>query len=264
MRDENQNFKISVVTICLNNKDGLKKTINSVIFQDYDNLELIIVDGGSTDGSKELLEEFNDSISYWVSEKDNGIYSAQNKGILYSTGDYILFLNSGDYLVDSQVVSDVVDEISGESVVYGDLLIDYGDHQEKGISPNQITPRFMIKSTLWHPVSFIKSDLFRKYGLYDESFKIVGDYDFFLKVLIQGRESYKHLSRQVACFNTMGIGSSEKWFSLHEEERLISQKKYFSERNILDLKSDPPQGWRYFVSFLMNGVYLLYRKVVKK
>ena len=91
---------ISIITINLNNKDGLKRTIESVINQNkFDIIEYIIIDGGSTDGSVDIIKEYNDKITYWVSEKDKGIYNAMNNGIKASSGDYLLFLNSGDHLI---------------------------------------------------------------------------------------------------------------------------------------------------------------------
>ena len=113
--------KISIITINYNDKVGLKKTIESVINQTWRDFEFIVIDGGSTDGGKEILEQNSDKIDYWVSESDNGIFNAMNKGIKVATGDYLLFLNSGDWFYSSNVISDV------EKIIDGSVDIYYGN-----------------------------------------------------------------------------------------------------------------------------------------
>ena len=104
-------LKLSIITINLNKREGLKKTMQSVFEQSFKDFEYIVIDGGSTDGSKELLQSYSSKITYWVSEKDNGIYHAMNKGAAKSTGNYLLFLNAADVLTDKKVIEKVADEI---------------------------------------------------------------------------------------------------------------------------------------------------------
>ena len=115
-------MKLSIITINYNNAIGLKKTIESLIEQSYQEYEYIVIDGGSDDGSKEVIWESLRYVSSWCSEKDTGVYNAMNKGIMRATGEYLLFLNSGDYLYDSTVLEDVTSTLSGEDIIYGDLL----------------------------------------------------------------------------------------------------------------------------------------------
>ena len=111
---------ITIITINLNNKNGLKRTIESVINQTYrDKMQYIIIDGDSNDGSKEIINQYKDNIDYWVSEKDNGLYNAMNKGIQAATNDYCLFLNSGDYLSENNVIQTIYDSLDAD-IVYGD------------------------------------------------------------------------------------------------------------------------------------------------
>lgn len=114
---------ISIITINFNNKNGLIKTLNSVISQTCKEFEWIIIDGGSTDGSKELLENYSEHITYWVSEPDNGIYHAMNKGIRVAKGDYLQFLNSGDYLANNKTIEDFYNENFTDDVIYGNAII---------------------------------------------------------------------------------------------------------------------------------------------
>src|SRR5258706_1204581 len=117
-------MKISIITINLNNKDGLANTIQSVIGQSCDDYEYIVIDGASVDGSVEVINKYRDRIDYWVSEKDSGIYQAMNKGIKASSGDYLWFLNSGDSLVNEDVVGDCAERIAhrpGYDYYYGQI-----------------------------------------------------------------------------------------------------------------------------------------------
>jgi glycosyltransferase involved in cell wall biosynthesis len=223
--------KISVITINFNNNIGLKKTIRSVISQPLFNnhIEYIIIDGGSNDGSVETIQEFEDSIRYWVSEKDQGIYHAQNKGIVRAGGKYCLFLNSGDFLCDNFVLQKVVDQKLDKDIVYGNMKINWGNNSvTDGYMPEYIDLRHMLKDTLWHPVSFIRRALFDTYGKYDLAYKLVADYDFFFKVLIANHCNSKHISVFVSEFNTEGLSSDPKRKTFENEERKRVISSYLS------------------------------------
>ena len=116
------NMKLSIITVNLNNKDGLQKTIDSVISQTFKDCEWIVIDGGSTDGSKELIEKYSDHISYWVSEPDNGIYNAMNKGIKASKCEYLLFLKSGDIINESRTLEDGFNLYPEDDIVTGQVI----------------------------------------------------------------------------------------------------------------------------------------------
>lgn len=211
---------LSIITINYNNALGLKKTIDSVISQTFKDFEFIIIDGGSSDNSAEIIKANLNTISYWVSEKDNGIYHAQNKGAKKATGEYCLFLNSGDYLAETNTLEKVFHHMPSEDIVYGDLLIeDAAGKQIRGISPNRLTSYHFMISTLWHPCTFIKRTLFDKYGYYKENYKITSDYEFFIRTVLKHKVSYKHISQFITVFNTAGIGSSEENKQLQETER---------------------------------------------
>lgn len=210
---------ISIITINYNNAAGLQKTIDSVIGQTYKDLEFIVIDGGSTDGSVEIIKKNSGKITNWVSEKDNGIYNAQNKGAKKATGDYCLFLNSGDFLAETTTLEKAAKELT-KDIVFGDLLIEDADGKRKhGISPDVLDVYHFMISTLWHPCTFIKRNLFEKYGYYNEDYKITADYEFFIRVILKKEVSYKHIKQFITVFNTGGIGSSDEHRTLQEKER---------------------------------------------
>jgi len=220
---------LSIITANLNNASGLALTIRSIASQTFKNIELIVIDGSSTDESINVISQFQHSIAKWVSETDTGIYNAQNKGINIATGDYCLFLNSGDYLADNKVVENIFAMENDEDIIYGDLLLVKNVGKPELLkSPDRIGKLKMLKDTLWHPVSFIRRKLFLEYGMYDERFKIVGDYEFFVRTLIKIKVKYKHVPIAVSVFDTTGISSNPLFRKQLEQERKEVQDIYFN------------------------------------
>ncbi|MBN8694536.1 MAG: glycosyltransferase [Bacteroidetes bacterium] len=221
--------KFSIITINYNNSIGLEKTMSSVFNQTFKDFEYIVIDGGSQDGSKELIEKNASRISKWISEKDSGIYNAQNKGAKIATGEYCLFLNSGDYFADNLVLQKVSEAGLSEDFVYGDLLLENNHGQiEKAFSPDKLNVHHFMISTLWHPCTFIRREVFVKYGYYKENYKITADYEFFIRTILKHKLKYKHLSLFVAVFNTGGIGSTDTNRKLQEKEREQSWLENYS------------------------------------
>jgi glycosyltransferase involved in cell wall biosynthesis len=226
-------IKLSVITINYNNAVGLEKTIESVISQNFKEYEYIVIDGGSNDGSKEIIESFTNKISYWVSEKDKGIYNAMNKGIQQAKGEYCLFLNSGDFLYNNKVLEEVFTINSTADIIYGNMLIDWGNGKKtEGKMPDAITVQQMYKDTLWHPVSFIKRILFEKYGLYNEDYKMVADYDFFFKTIIANKISTKQIPLLISEYNVDGFSSKPENKIIEQEERKRVIHSYLSQEEI--------------------------------
>lgn len=215
------NPKLTIITINLNNATGLRKTIESVVSQTYSDFEYIIIDGCSTDGSVEVVKEYQEKITYWVSEPDKGIYNAMNKGILKATGEYCLFLNSGDWLVNHNVLEGIIPTAFKEDIIHGNIVLEYGDKQiqAKGTSKDSLTlVDFLIAPTIRHQAAFIKRELFRKNGLYDESFTINGDWFFFMKNIIFNKATIKYTNINICFFDPNGIGSISTEFPSYEEE----------------------------------------------
>src|ERR1700733_932218 len=154
-----------------------------------------------------------------------------NKGINMASGEYCLFLNSGDYLNDESTLSDVLKMNPVEDIVYGNMLIDYPSGEKtKGEMPDSITLIHMIKDTLWHPVSFIRRELFNKYGFYREDLKIVSDYDFFFKNIIVNKVSTRHIPVVIAVFDLSGMSSIASNHTLIKSERRRVQLQYADEK----------------------------------
>jgi glycosyltransferase involved in cell wall biosynthesis len=218
----------SIITVNLNNAAGLKKTIESVVSQSFRDFEYIVIDGASTDGSRDVIKEYETKITYQVSEKDTGIYNAMNKALKQVKGKYCLFLNSGDFLTNSQVLKDVSDFGSDADIVYGNMMIHYPDGKKKlGKMPEKITFHQMITDTLWHPVSFIKKTLFDKYGYYREDIKIVADYEFFFKTIIVHKVTAQYMPVTIAGFSLDGMSSYRSNAALIASERKKIQLQYF-------------------------------------
>lgn len=198
---------ITIITINYNNASGLKETIRSVVSQTYNEYEYIIIDGASTDESRDIIKEYQHSIDFWCSEKDLGIYNAMNKGIQKSTGKYLLFLNSGDVLNDYAVLSDVCFFLKDKDILYGDLIfIDENQSETIFIYPDSLTVDYFLERSLGHPATFIRRELFSAY-LYTENLRVVSDWEFFVKKIVLEGCSYQHIKRTISKFDTTGVSS---------------------------------------------------------
>lgn len=199
---------MSVITINFNNADGLKKTLESVVNQTWKNFEYLVIDGGSTDGAQKIIEHYKDKIDYSVSEKDKGIYNAMNKGILQAKGKYLLFINSGDCLMDDDVLENARGSLSSDSsFVCGNLYFEIDGQSIVKEHPEQMTFSYLVSKTVYHPSTFIKKELFNKYGLYNEENKIVSDWEFFFKALGINGETYLKLNQIITNFDMTGVSS---------------------------------------------------------
>lgn len=253
-------MKLSIITINFNNRAGLQKTIDSVISQTFKDFEWIIIDGGSTDGSKELIEQYDKYITYWVSEPDKGIYNAMNKGIKVAKGEYLYFLNSGDYIASYNVLSRVfkynfqTDIINGNLIIISDSI-----RRDYGIHSDYISCFDLIKGNLNHPSTFIKKRLFDLYGLYDESLKIVSDWKFFLYTIVIRGCSVKYVNEDIACFTMGGISNTS--LELVKEERNKVLSEFFPSYVLEDYKFTIHQSEirKYKLSRILYA--LLYRSV---
>lgn len=214
--------KLSIITINYNNLEGLKKTVDSVVNQTWQEFEYIVIDGGSTDGSALYIESQSKHIDYWVSEPDKGIYNAMNKGIAKATGEYLLFLNSGDHFYKCDVLEKDHHFLEGKEIIYFNL--NFVDKTKSWVCkyPEELSFSHFIKDTLPHPATFIKLTLFTKIGLYDESLKIVSDWKFFIQALFKFNCDYKRVNEVLSVYYLDGISSA-----------IESQEIVFQERNLI-------------------------------
>lgn len=262
-------MKLSIITINYNNLTGLIKTMQSVLSQTSNDFEYIIIDGGSSDGSKELIEQLavkDKRLSYWVSEPDNGIYHAMNKGIKMAKGDYLQFLNSGDCLVNGTVTVRMLQAFENKeeiAILYGNMLkeIAKGLLRDKGFAGRQPTMLDFYTGTLNHSSAYIKRSLFEQYGLYDESLKIASDWKWYIKTIIFGGINPQYVDIDVTLFDMTGISTVNT--RLDKQEREFALKLFLPEKVIQDYQkySFPINQWnriqRY--SFVAKLYYLVER-----
>lgn len=213
-------MKLSIITINFNNRDGLRKTIESVVNQTWQEFEYIIIDGGSTDGSVEVIKEFADRIDYWVSEPDKGIYNAMNKGIDKATGEYCLFMNSGDWLYSNDILQTINNELCNIDIISGDMQYTTGYTK---LSPSTISFRFLYTNSLPHQSSFIRTELLKN-NPYDEKYKVISDWIFFIKTLIIQEGSYKHVNVIISLFDTSGISETNLSLNIKERKKYLCSK----------------------------------------
>ena len=226
--------RLSIITINYNNAEGLRKTLASVASQTYANIEHIIVDGASTDGSVEVIREYVKASPQpspegkgrhiiWSSEPDNGIYNAMNRGIQRATGEYVQILNSGDLLAAPDVTARMMAALQmkgdGVELLYGNMVkYDYTNNRTLGKSMEvEYSLRQYYTSTMNHDCCYIRRDLFETYGLYDESLKIVSDWKWFLQAIGLGRVKPIYVDIDVTIFDASGI--SETNLALRNQER---------------------------------------------
>ena len=213
-------MKLSVITINYNNSDGLRKTIESVVHQTCTDFEYIIIDGGSTDGSVDVIKEYAHRIDYWVSEPDKGIYNAMNKGIDVAKGEYCIFLNSGDMFHDNQSLSLSIPHLDGTDVIAGYAKLDSGEIVDL---PKEITLLSLYNHQQpCHQSSYIKTQLLKKYH-YDEKYKLVSDWKFFIQIFVYDNSSYKPIDVVVSVYDTAGLSSINRQLIDDEHVCVLSE-----------------------------------------
>ncbi|MEZ4874053.1 MAG: glycosyltransferase family 2 protein [Flavobacteriaceae bacterium] len=220
--------KFSIITVNFNDAAGLKKTIESVIGQRFTDYEYLVIDGASTDGSLEVIRAYEPQLTFWLSEKDKGVYEAMNKGLKHAQGTYVLFLNSGDYFVDENVLLQVSPKMKEtKDIYYGNLLF----HSKKGPFlreyPEKLTFSYFLERSLPHPGSFIKRTLFEDLFYYSETFKIISDWEFFIYAICKAEVSYEHLKETISVFDLQGMSNKPENKSRIEAEKREVYQKYF-------------------------------------
>ena len=224
-------MKLSIITINRNNAEGLEKTLRSVAAQSFREFEYIVIDGASTDGSVEVVKSHESEFAHlkWVSEPDQGIYNAMNKGVHKTTGDYIQILNSGDCLASNDIIERMLaalKEAGNPSILYGNMVKCFPDGRkmvDKCFAGQEITMLGMYTGTLNHDPAYICRDLFEKYGYYDENLKIVSDWKWYLQAIILGGEKPQYVDLDVTLFDMTGISETNKKLDKEERDAVLEQ-----------------------------------------
>ncbi|WP_438968728.1 glycosyltransferase family 2 protein [Nonlabens sp.] len=212
-------YKISIITINYNNASGLKKTLESIAVNSQKiDVQLIVIDGGSSDGSVEVMNSFTDIITYSISEPDKSVYDAMNKGIEKSSGDYILFLNSGDHFYADSSLEQAMPQLTVEDIIAYDIEL-VGVQKRIKKHPDFIKASFLFKQTLAHQSVFINRDVFSKVGLYDTSLKITADWKLFIDAIIKNQATYKAVHQVLSTYYMDGMSSTTAGLQLGQQER---------------------------------------------
>jgi glycosyltransferase involved in cell wall biosynthesis len=207
--------------------------MKSVFSQSFTDFEYIVVDGGSTDGSVGVIKDLQELNFHtntgkrnfqWISESDSGIYNAMNKGILKSNGEYCFFLNSGDYFVSEEVLNNVALKQTGEDILFGNMLVCLnGKVVEKSYGKPVLTFMDLYLSIVKHQASFINRKVFDKLGLYDESKRIVSDWEFFIKAIGLQNSTYKYINEDLTIFDNSGISNNSHAIRIAERNKILEE-----------------------------------------
>lgn len=219
-------MKISIITVCLNSEETIEKTINSVLCQEYKEIEYIIVDGGSTDKTLKIIEEYGDSISKVISEPDRGLYDAMNKGIRLATGDVIGIINSDDWYEENtfQIIKKAFED-KETGLVYGRMNVFSGGIRERVLIPTDIQ-KLYYEMEVPHPTVFVRREIYEMYGVFDEQYSVAADYDLILKLYVNGVK-FKYIESALANFRTGGISCKRNLICA--KETLEISQKYFQK-----------------------------------
>lgn len=240
--------KISVITVNLNNLDGLKRTMDSVLTQTYSDYEYVIVDGGSTDGSREYIEQYADKLAYWCSEADNGIYNAMNKAVSKATGEYVCFMNSGDCFYSNTILEDIFSCEQTADILYGDVCRSKnGEKLSERKFPKQITAEQMFRGGITHQAIFSRRSLHLQHP-YDENYKMIADWNFLVRRLLDGCV-FKHVGKVVCCYDITGYScTTREKNDIHERQfkkvldELFPESVQMDINELIDLKNTDFSG----------------------
>ena len=252
--------KISIITVCYNIKDEIERTCESIISQTANNYEWIVVDGGSIDGTVDILNKYKDKMSIFISEKDTGIYNAMNKGIKRATGEWCIFMNGGDCFASNDII-EKFSQLDGiykyADIIYGNVnIINKNGRNYQKIYPYPLTKSFFYNgNTINHQATFIKNELFNKYGLYNENYRIVSDLEKFI-IFIINNSKFIRWNTTITNFHEGGISTTS--INLLKKENLELNSKYFFPEEVTKTFEE---GKRKILLFNFLPIFSLKKKV---
>jgi putative colanic acid biosynthesis glycosyltransferase len=211
---------VSVITVVYNGADHLEETIRAVASQTYPNIEHIIIDGGSTDGTIDILYRNDDVIGYWQSEKDRGLYDAMNKGIALVSDpeSYVLFANADDTLYSADSISSAMSLSRGEDLIYGKMI--FSDGKISGMLGRAVQFRDLARQTICHPSTFVRRKVFDRIGPFDTSFTIAADYDHIVRAFA-ARVSTRFVDVIVSKMRMGGLSDERFMLSCRERKQVV-------------------------------------------
>ena len=248
---------VSIITVNFNHLEGLKRTYESVVNQTFGDYEWIVIDGGSTDGSREFIEQHQDRFAYWCSEKDNGIYHAMNKGIRQAKGEYLNFMNTGDIFVSNETLAKVFSERRTADILYGYTILKNSGNKcgNLGMMKRLFHWYDFFYNTLPHQSTFIRREAFERIGLYDETCRIVADWIWFVRAIFHCNASYEFIPQKIAIYEGGGISATK---ANMEEKRARKEQlfpNYLSEQDAILLRRASLVHSYKLTAFLFRVVY---------
>ena len=243
-------MRISIITVVYNNERTIKEAMHSVFSQSYKNIEYVIIDGKSKDNTVNYINEYKDQLGYFVSEKDNGLYDAMNKGIQACTGDVIGILNSDDLYQDSEVIAAVMEQFNKDTaldILYGDLVYVKSEDTNKVVrnwkSKTYYNNFFENANVPPHPSLFVRSKVYKEAGLFDLQFKLAADYELMLRMFKKHNFKSKYISRLIV---KMRLGGATNQ----------------SYTNIVNQNKEILKAWK--VNGLQAPFYLMPLRIIKR
>lgn len=221
--------KISIVTVVFNMKEEFKETIENILSQTYDNLEIIIIDGGSTDGTVDVIKKYDHKIAYWVSESDKNLYHAMNKGIIKASGKWINFMNAGDLYYDTNVIENVFanSDYKEADLLIGKSIIQYDEFRRRYQNGN--LSEIWKGSIFKHQSCFIKTE-FQRLNLYNENNRISADFEFFFNTIEISKARTCNLNNIISIYSGGGLSDKRRIEALMANFRLVQNTFRFSPK----------------------------------
>ncbi len=220
---------ITIVTVVFNSVEGIEKTIQSIIKQDYKNIEYIIIDGGSTDGTIDIIKKYEYAIDYWISEKDHGIYDAMNKGINLAKGKWINFMNAEDTFASPNVLSNIFQKhtFDDKTLIYGDSIDNYGDF-EKYFKASNCQKKLWQGMQFSHQSTFSPTSYHKKF-LFDTNYTIASDFHFIYNAYINGI-TFKYIPIPIAKIYIGGVSYTNRIHVIDEYQKISSHETTFIQK----------------------------------
>lgn len=223
--------KITIITVVYNGAQTIGRTIESVLSQTYQNIEYIIIDGNSNDGTIEIIEKYSNRLARFVSEKDSGIYNAMNKGLLYATGEWVMFLNSDDYLSSSSALSSVMMDkacVADSDILCCDYIIDKEGIQYRKAprisNPNIAKKTLLRRMFVSHPATMVRRHIMQDYR-FNESYSISADFDLFRLLFAAGRK-FSYINYPLTVYSAGGFADKHYIKMICENSRIVTGRKY--------------------------------------
>lgn len=249
--DSAKDTLVSIITVCYNAEDCMEKTIISVLNQSYPNIEYIIVDGKSVDGTLDIIKRYENEIDQLVSEPDKGIYDAMNKAVKYAHGDLIYFLNCGDYFYNNDVVQSVVysyQENVSPGIIYGDIIV-YDDDNHELWDMYRPIPFQVMTRCIFHQAIFAKKELFQQLAPFNSNYHVFADYNWLLTSVFIDKAQLRHITMPIAYYQRRGFSHENLKKSFHERLEIIM--KHWKYYNFISVLRSNPTELLYFIILLV-------------